>query len=327
VRPSTDRALALLSDWGVTPRGLRCVANSDCEVWRFTPAGAAGGGDLSLRIYAEERQDADAIDVEMLWLRDLANQGLHVPAPVALPGGGHRATSLASGSQPPRHAVLLQWLPGRMLFDSLRPLHLHRVGVLTAHLHASAARLHVQGLLRSDRPVHSPDLDAWAEGRRRLPAWAGPRLAAVVPRAARRFRDELVLWPRDAAHRGWIHGDLHPWNLLFQGGQAGAIDFSDGGWGFLSQDLASALQFLRHPLPRFRDHRLMYPAFREALFDGYATVRALPPALCVQADTMVALRQLHTLQWMSDDWRSPDERPWGRGFVDTLPDVLEPMCA
>jgi Ser/Thr protein kinase RdoA (MazF antagonist) len=71
----------------------------------------------------------------------------------------------------------------------------------------------------------------------------------------------------------------------------------------------------------------MYPAFREALFDGYATVRALPPALCVQADTMVALRQLHTLQWMSDDWRSPDERPWGRGFVDTLPDVLEPMCA
>lgn len=314
-------AACLAAGWGLVPQSLRCVARTDCEVWRFVPQGDTR--ELSLRIYAEQRQDAEPIDAEMHWLQALALQGLHVPAPLARPGGGWRAVCAPAAGRPARHAVLLHWLGGRQLFAGLRPLHLRRVGLLTAHLHASAARLQRSGQLQCERDAGCPDLDGWAEGRRPCPAWASPGLRTWVPRIARHFLERQRHWPRDEAHRGWIHGDLHPWNLLFQGNQAGAIDFSDGGRGWLAQDLAATLQFLRHPLPGFHDHRPQYPALRDALFEGYASVRALPTTLCAQAEEMLLLRQLHTLQWICDDWQDPDERPWGRGFVDSLPALLQ----
>ena len=324
IRPGAadpSRAEGLLRRWGQQAIALRCVARSDSEIWRVR---TARGSDLALRIFAADRQDSDAIDVELDWLHELAASGLFVPAPLATPEGQLRVSFDEPGpSLTRRHAALLAWLPGRTLFAGLRPVHLRRVGVLIAQFHDSAARLCLQGRIPTHRPVFGPDLAAWADGRRRLPAWIGKKLTAQLPKVARQLHERIETWPRDGEHWSWIHGDLHPWNLLFHQGRAGAIDFSDGGWGFLAQDLAGVLQFLRFPLPGHHDHRHHFDELRAALFEGYAATRPLAESLLEQAAVLTVMRPLGTLQWMLDDWRSPDDRPWGRGFIADLPEVLE----
>jgi Ser/Thr protein kinase RdoA (MazF antagonist) len=148
------------------------------------------------------------------------------------------------------------------------------------------------------------------------------RLQRAVAAALERLTAQQRRWPRDGGHVGWIHGDLHPWNLLFAEGRAGAIDFSDSGWGWLAQDLAAVLHFLRQPIAGWADHRTAFDRLRDALFTGYRSVRVLPDSLCAQTEALHAQRLLGTLLWMADDWASPADRPWGPVLLQQLPDAL-----
>jgi Ser/Thr protein kinase RdoA (MazF antagonist) len=243
-----------------------------------------------------------------------------VPRPMPTLDGRWRVPFERGGGS--GHAMLLGWLPGRMRFASLRPLHLRRVGRFIAQLHDNARSRQRRGLIVSARRVWGPDLPALAQGPQRLLAWGGHPLRDAVRDAAARLEAELASWPQDPAQWGWIHGDLHPWNLLFDGERTGAIDFSDAGWGFLAQDLAAVLQFLRQPIEGHADHRRSLPALQASLFDGYATVRGLPPDVERQVGCLHGARLLNTLQWMLDSWSSPADRPWGPAFVKDLPQVL-----
>ena len=99
-----------------------------------------------------------------------------------------------------------------------------------------------------------------------------------------------------------MHGDLHLWNLLFHGQQAGAIDFSDAGFGFHAQDLASTLQYLRHPWVGNHGHGARLPAMQAELLEGYARWRPLPHGVEQQIDLCVAIRMINTVEWMLDQW-------------------------
>lgn len=301
---------------------MRCISRSDAQVWRVRARGRRPL-DLALRLYTGGDEQASALDDEIDWLRALAEQGLHVPRPVPAVDGRWRVSMGPSGA----HAIVLHWLPGRMRWASLRPLHLRRVGVFIAQLHQSAWQRQRRGLITSLRRAYGPDLPALAAGSARLRAWGTPACQWAVQRAATALHAELAAWPRDDGHWGWIHGDLHPWNLLFDGGRAGAIDFSDAGWAPLAQDLAAVLQFLRQPIAGPVDHRAHLPALEGSLFEGYASVRPLPPGLQRQAGLLHGLRVLNTLQWMLDAWSGPDERPWGPAFLAGLPAALKPLRA
>jgi Ser/Thr protein kinase RdoA (MazF antagonist) len=210
------------------------------------------------------------------------------------------------------------------LFQGLRPVHLHRAGVLIAQLHDSAQALQAQGLFPPAHAAHGAELSRLADHSDRLRRWGGRRLQHAVDAATQRLALQQRHWPRDGRHHGWIHGDLHPWNLLFADGRAGAIDFSDSGWGWLAQDLAAVLQFLRHPLAGLADHRPQQPRLRDALLAGYASVRPWPGSLGEQVDALHAQRLLNTVLWMADDWSSPADRPWGPAFLAQLPAALKP---
>jgi Ser/Thr protein kinase RdoA (MazF antagonist) len=313
-----ELATQILAPWRQGPCRLRLLSRSHAEIWRARPERQAGAnaGDLALRVYPAEAGLADALDAELSLLHAAAEQGLHVPRPCATPDGRWRVP-LVGG----RQAVLLHWLHGRQFWAGLRPVHLRRVGVFIARLHDLGAQLSCKGKGPS-RPAWAPDLDALARGPERLTAWGGDPLRHAVMQAAADLRVQAGGWPRDAAHWGWIHGDPHPWNLLFLHDQAGAIDFSDGGWGPLARDLAAVLQFLRDPLDDRVDHRPQLPALREALFDGYASVRQWPSGWPEQIDALHALRLLNTLQWMLQDWANPADRGWGPLFLQRLPQRL-----
>lgn len=315
-----EDVMAWLRQQGLRPLGARRVAWLDCSVWRVAMPGR--GGDLCVRIYRAGHDDAAQIDSELAWLQALHGAGLHVPGPLPDAQGRLRRRWQPDPAQAPRHAALLHWLPGRMLDHGLRAVHLRRLGGLVAQMHDIADHLAATGGLASTRAAHNPDFDGWADGRRHL-AIAGPTgLPQAVQQAARALRQYFRAGDATAPHWGFIHGDLHPWNLLFHRGQAGAIDFSDSGWGWRMQDLASTLQFIRHPLAGHADHRHAGPALREALLDGYAQRRPLPSDAPTQIDRLIAARMLNTLQWIADDWPDVNHRSWGPRFIAELESVL-----
>jgi Ser/Thr protein kinase RdoA (MazF antagonist) len=316
-------AQAWLAAWGVQPLALQRVSSGDGQLWRVRLTSLAGGStpsDLALRVRDDRPGGADALDAELDWLRELAASGLQVPRPLQMLDGRWRQSSLHG--QRVVHATLMTWLPGRILYAGLRPVHLEHIGRLVAHLHDSTASRRQRGWVAPARQTYGPDLDAFIAGPPRLIAWGGQPLQRAVARAAATLQQTLADWPRDAAHWGWIHGDLHPWNLLAQREQAGVIDFGDAGWGYLAQDLAAVLQFLRQPLGVVVSQRPPFQDLRRALFTGYAQVRTAPEDFEHQVDVLHRLRVLNTLQWMLDDWTSPAQRPWGPRFLADLPDQL-----
>lgn len=301
-------AQALLRRFGVEPVALRCVARLAHEVWRVRPR---QGADLALRLYPAATSDAAAIDTELDWLAALADAGLHVPRPCRC-ADGERLLVAPDG----RPAVLLTWLGGRQHDRGLTPARLRQVGRFTGAAHRIADAQAAAGRVRLQREAMPLDLAAWSAGTRRGAERLPAALRAVLRPAATRLVAEIESFGRAPDAWGFIHGDLHPWNLLFVRGAAGAIDFSDCGWGHRAMDLAATLQYLRHPLAHNHDHGASYAALHGALLEGYAAERPLPPGAVHQVDTLITARLFGTLEWMLDDWPAPDHRAWGPAFID-----------
>lgn len=325
LRPAID---TLLARHGLRATGVRLVSQLDCEIHRITLArphgrvGLAPDADLALRIYPAHRADMAPIAAELRWLQAMAQAGLHVPQPLADAQGQTLQRWQPDPQLQARHAVLLRWLPGRLLDRGLRPVHLHRVGELVARMHRCAEGLVAAGQMPASQATDGPDLDSWADGARasdpRLPA----RTHAVMAAAAGQLRAARAGLGTSPALHGWVHGDLHLWNLLFHGRQAGAIDFSDAGFGLHAQDLASCLQYLRHPWVGNHDHSAHLPAMQAQLLEGYARWRPLPHGVAQQIDLCVAIRMINTVEWMLDQWPRLNLRPWGPGFLARVPSAL-----
>jgi len=303
---------ALLRSCGLEAARVRPVARVCCDIHRITPA--SGAGDVALRIYPAERADARPIETEVAWLRAAAGEGLHVPRPLADAHGRFLHRWQPDPAVAPRHAVLLTWLGGRMHDRGLTPERLRRVGVLAARLHRTARRLAGAGAIATDRRAYDCDLRAWA-GVARSRA-LGREAGAVARVAARRLAIDLGQLSTAPDSHGFVHGDLHPWNLLFAHDAAGAIDFSDCGWGHHALDLAAPMQFLRHWLLDQHDHRAQAPRLQEALLRGYADIAPLPAGIERQIDLYVVARMFMSLDWILDDWPRPDHRPWRAQFID-----------
>ena len=309
---------------GFQPVRMRRVAQLDCDVWRIVARSPGGGMQtLSLRIYPARKNERAPIEAEMRWMRAAADEGLHVPRPVPDHAGRLVRAWRPDPARPMRYAVLLTWLDGRMRDRALTRAGLHDVGVLTARLHAVAARLVRTGGIKTERLAQQAGLDAWSAGAYPGSQRLGKRLQKLAGETARRLRGELAELPRDAESWGFIHGDLHPWNLLFTRDAAGAIDFSECGWGHRSYEFASTLQWLRHPLAGNHDHGSGYKRLQYALLDGYASVATLPDDVERQIDLYILVRLVSTLEWMLDDWPSLDGRPWGPGFLAACEGLFE----
>lgn len=304
--PSTTAPRAWLAEhFGIDASSTRCIARLDCEIHRLA---VPGRQDLSLRIYPARITDATSIADEVNWLAALGAADLHVPTPQPA-ADGQFIQRWPDG----RLAVVLSWVEGRLLDKALRPVHLRRVGRLAGAMHRIAESAVAAGRIVGRRLGDGPDLAQWV---RRRPHPALPEEAFARTRAAaERLAAELQAFPRDTHSWGFIHSDLHLWNLLFRGSAAGAIDFSECGWGHHAQDLATVLQYIKHPVVHNHDHAPLYPRHRDALLEGYAEQRPLPPNVDRQIDAYIQARMIGTIEWVLDCWPTLDERPWGRGFL------------
>ncbi|MBK9573316.1 MAG: phosphotransferase [Rhodoferax sp.] len=250
---------SLLQSYGLVRPIVRHVARDDCDVYRISPgAGRWFGHDLSLRIYPAHKRDLAPIEAEVAWLRALAADGVYVPNPLPNENGTFIQQWQSAGAPRPGTPCSLTWLRGYMYDRGLTPQRLHRVGRMTGALasrrcclgthrrdrHAQAC-LHARfGAVGAGFPRATGEPDTTACGAHARCRASPDRRSGAVATACKNY--------------GFVHGDLHQWNLVFAGGSAGAIDFSDCGWGHLALDLASTLQYLRFPLAHNHDHRWQY---------------------------------------------------------------------
>lgn len=194
---------------------LQPVANGwDNEVFRL-------GADLAVRL-PRRAAAAAAIEHEQRWLPELALRlPLPVPAPVAIgvPEGDY-----------PWHWSVVPWFAGRSGFE-LTPAQRDRfVEPLAAFLRA----------LHRPAPVDAPRSRVRGVALRTREGAVRPRLAGAP--ALRTAWEDAVAAPEWGAAAVWVHGDVHPGNLVAddRGGLSAVIDFSDLCAGDPACDLAIA---------------------------------------------------------------------------------------
>ena len=217
-----DLVRALLAEQhpDLVGRPLRRVGHGwDNELYRL-------GDDLAVRL-PRRAAAAELVHHEQRWLPLLAPRlPVAIPAPVraGTPGQGY-----------PWSWSVVPWFDGRPWFDA-PPADLERAA---ADLGRFAAALHA--VAPADAP-HNPfrgiPLAERAERFDQHLAELGGRVDAGRCRSA--FAD-LAATPAWAGPPVWVHGDLHPLNMLVAGGRLVAvIDFGDICAGDPATDLAVA---------------------------------------------------------------------------------------
>lgn len=268
----TVEALAAeaMGSWG--GQSLALIRNRENAVFRMAlPAGKVA----ALRMHREGYQHEGAIRSELWWCTELAARGLPVPRPLPAQGGA-ALVRLSSG----RFASAVEWLPGEPLGDGRVPFSVptslqvdrhHALGRLLAQIHAATETM----VPPADFERPSWDVDGltgttpfWGR------FWDHPALNPAEAARFRVLRDDMrqrFLAALSGVAPVLIHADALRENVLVAGREVSLIDFDDCGWGYRPYDLGVALsQNLREPA---------FPALREALIAGYATVRPVDPAL------------------------------------------------
>lgn len=229
-----------------------------------------------------------AVQSEMFWLSALRQQtNLIVPEPLVTKDGAYTIVGHDKGVPEARVCSVLSWVNGRFYAQSPKPIHLYRVGALTAQLHNHA----VAWSLPSGFTRHRWDWDALFGNAITFTDLSAAEVWTIVPapyravleKAATALQRAIEVMGKDSEVWGLIHADLHLENVLFAAGEARPIDFDDCGFGYWLYDIAVVLWELR-----LHDH---WSAFYQAFLDGYAEHRPVPHDQLPYLDTFIAARE------------------------------------
>jgi aminoglycoside phosphotransferase (APT) family kinase protein len=193
-------ALGLVGPSRIAP----VTGGADATVWRV----GYGAADYALRLLRADQ--AAMARREAVVMAAAAEAGIPVPR------------VLAKGSWDNRPALLLSWMPGRLLRHELerRPWRAWTLGVEFGRVQAAIHAVPVPAALRP-HPV------SWIE-------WAEPE-AALRDRLRRSSDGEVLL-----------HLDYHPANVLVEGGRVSAVlDWANARAGDRRADLARTAAILR----------------------------------------------------------------------------------
>lgn len=272
--------------WG--GRDLRLLRNRENAVYQMR---LPDGARAALRLHRQGYQGEAAIRSELWWTAELARAGLAVPAP--LPDrAGEVLVRLGTG----RLASAITWVEGEALgeagvpFDGTADLQTARhrtLGRLLAKVHAATDALTLPADFsrpRWDIPGFVGETPFWGR------FWEHPALTAdeaATLREARVFlRDWLTGHQARGGDFGPIHADVLRENVLVNGAAISLIDFDDSGIGFRLYDLGTVMsQNLYEP---------HYAAIRDALIEGYATLR---PADVESVEAFTLARVLASVGW------------------------------
>ena len=228
-----------LTAFGVEPADLRFVNLSENVTFRAIDA--RDGSPLVLRLHRPWYHDIAALQSEHLWTRALVQAGIAAPEPLQTQAGENFAQVEIAATGERRWAGLARWVEGELLADvvaretdtAANARHFARMGAIMAALHDQATAwtppagfqrhaLDADGLMGPE-PFWGPFWDhaLFSPADRTMLLGMRDRLHAVLTRYGKPARTFSL-----------IHADLHPRNVLIDGGHAAVIDFDDAGFGW-----------------------------------------------------------------------------------------------
>jgi Ser/Thr protein kinase RdoA (MazF antagonist) len=261
----SEARLRLTVDAGNTTYRVRTVDHTPME------GGLYVDNCYSLRLHQPGYQNEGAVDSELEWLSALSDAGLPVPQPISTLEGELSVEVSVPGVPGARQCSLLRWVKGRMVTKLVRPWHMKVIGRLIARLqdHASSWKPST-GFVRR----HYDRNGFWGDD-----TGTGYTADEVWPRIPRRYFDafrEVTMrvegvmedWGKGPELYGLIHADLGTKaNVMFHRGEARAIDFDDGGYGYWVYDLAV-------PMVDW-EGEAEWTTFRDAILEGYTEIRSI----------------------------------------------------
>lgn len=268
----------------------------------FRVVGGPGGASFVLRLHRPGYQTLEELNSERAWTAALSAAGVSAPNGVRARDGRWYVTAPTPDPQGHRLVGVTNWSEGEIFSEVVgrdtaeaAPGHYARLGELIAQLHNQAAgwsppsdfcrrSLDGEGLV-GESPF-------WGR------FWESGSLSAEERRisaAARvRIAERLLALAKTSDTFSMIHADLHPGNVLVDGGRLSVIDFDDAAFGWHAFDLAVAL-FAAWARPD-------YLTLRDAFLRGYATRRRPIEGLDKSLPLFLLLRGLMLIGWQ-------DQRP------------------
>lgn len=299
MRQVAERALAA---YDLDATRLRYVATETNTIFRVDDA---AGRSFALRVGAP-RQDTDVdVATELAWVAAL-NRETHLPVVHAFPNRNGDFMTIAGDADVPeeRRCVMFRWLPGAVLDDRATPGTYAELGKVAAGLAEHGQRWKPPPGLHPlvwDRIFYYPTepVVMFDPTHRRVMT---PARTKVFREVMDRAEAELTRL-RDVQPRGWLHGDLNPWNAMVYRGRVTVFDFEDVTVGPAVQDVATTLFYGRE-----RDN---YWELRRAFQEGYERVRPWPVEYEGQLELLMAARSIMFVNYVirigddSDDEYSP----------------------
>jgi Ser/Thr protein kinase RdoA (MazF antagonist) len=117
------------------------------------------------------------------------------------------------------------------------------------------------------------------------------REAALLRRAAHTIQKRLAVYGCDRSRYGLVHADMRLANVLLDGPETYVIDFDDCGYSWYLYDLATALTLIEDAPAATR--------FVQAWLRGYQQVRAVDRADLKAIPSLVMLRRLLVMAWLT----------------------------
>lgn len=249
----------LLRSWAIDVRACDRIVISDRNAlaWVRTDRGAL----VAKWSRAEDQFDRLAAVADLLPV--LHDRGVPVALPLASIDARPRVV-VDSGSSPMSMTVQSE-VDGQLL-DVVDEAAVRRAGACLATLHRSLAG-HEDDRLTGPAPGRPLDLG------RRIGTWLEQADPGRAPAASARLREQIASLPPIDREPQLIHTDYRASNVITAGSEVVAvIDFDGVAWDHCVSDLAFAFVYLG---THFTDWRPTPPKVREALLEGYQSVRPL----------------------------------------------------
>ena len=306
------RARQALGHWNLPDQVPQLLKYRENAVFRVA---LADGGKAALRLHRPGYHSRAALSSELAWMADLRRRGVPVPEPVASDDGAFLVALDMDGGAT-QYTDLIGWVEGEPLGESGQPLDRPRAELeaIFGAIGRQMARMHVA----ADGFSVPEDFERPSWGEVGLlgdqPFWgrfwdcdgldAGDR-AFLAPLRGDLMRRLEGLAP--SLDKGLIHADLVRENVFVTDGAVAFIDFDDCGFGFRLFDIATAL---------LRNRREPdYPAMRDALLQGYASVRPEMLTEFMQLPLFLLLRSLTYIGWAGARPELPDSADRLRRYV------------
>ena len=297
--PDLAAARAALSAFPIEDGRIEPVALGENVVFRVVDS---RGQAFALRLHRPGYHTLAELESERAWTDALNRAGVGAPRGVRTRGGAWYIEVATPDPAARRFAGVTAWAPGEILSDIIERAGADVAPDYFARLGRTIAALHNQGEYwapPADFLRHALDRDGlvgeapfWGR------FWDSPLLhadeRALAGAARARIAGRLHAMGKDAARFGLIHADLHPGNVLIDGGALSVIDFDDAAFGWHAFDMAVAL-FYAWARPNF-------PAIRDAFLAGYGRARRLAPDIEQDLSLFLLLRGLSLIGWR-------DQRP------------------